>query len=306
MAKVSICIPAYNNRTGVERLLESVESQTFRDFEVIITDDSDGDEIRRLAEQKDYVQYHKNDRQLGATANWNAAIAASSGQYIKIMHHDDWFTTPDSLASFVEMMEASPDADLVFSGSRQVEGESSYDRHISEADVSLIREDFRNLFLGNTIGAPSAVMIRRREWNKGGGPSQQMGEAGLYDEALTWLVDMEYYMGILKRNPVFVYTEQPLVSIGISAGQLTERCREDLALHVREYRHIYQKYGLQSHRVCQKKLCRILADGGCSFRAAADCGIFPPEYGVMHLKKLWGKILWKLTHLPGVSARKDR
>ncbi len=301
MAKVSICIPAYNHRAGVERLLESIEQQTFRDFEVILTDDSDGEEIRQLAEQKAYIQYYKNKKKLGATANWNAAIAACSGEYIKIMHHDDWFTDPESLASFVGMMESHPRADLVFSGSRQVEADCSYDRHISEADVFLIRKDFRHLFLGNTIGAPSAVMVRRRA--KGAEPQRQ--EDCLYDEALTWLVDMEYYMGILQRNPVFAYTKEPLVSIGISACQLTEQCREDRSLHVREYRYIYKKYGLQSHGDCRQKLCRILADGGCSFREAADCGIAMPVYGGMHLKKLWERILWKLTHLPGIRHRTD-
>ena len=50
MGKVSICIPAYNNEQSVERLLASIEKQTFRDYEVIITDDSDGNGIKELAE----------------------------------------------------------------------------------------------------------------------------------------------------------------------------------------------------------------------------------------------------------------
>lgn len=43
MVKVSICIPAYNNGQAVRRLLSSVEKQTFKDYEVIITDDSAGE-----------------------------------------------------------------------------------------------------------------------------------------------------------------------------------------------------------------------------------------------------------------------
>lgn len=74
MVKVSICIPAYNNEQSVRRLLASVEKQIFQDYEVIITDDSTGDGIGKLAKEKGYVKYYKNPVPLGAAANWNEAI----------------------------------------------------------------------------------------------------------------------------------------------------------------------------------------------------------------------------------------
>ena len=46
--KVSICIPAYNNAAEVKRLLESIRMQTFRDLELILTDDSTNEEIPEL------------------------------------------------------------------------------------------------------------------------------------------------------------------------------------------------------------------------------------------------------------------
>ena len=46
--KVSICIPAYNNAAEVKRLLESIRMQTFRDLEIILTDDSTNEEIAEL------------------------------------------------------------------------------------------------------------------------------------------------------------------------------------------------------------------------------------------------------------------
>ena len=121
MVKVSICIPAFNNEPSVRRLLESIEKQDFKDYEVIITDDSDEDGIRKLAEEKEYVDYYKNPQRLGAAANWNAAISRADGEYIKIMHHDDWFTAEDSLKEFVNLLDKHPEACLGFSGSRQEE-----------------------------------------------------------------------------------------------------------------------------------------------------------------------------------------
>lgn len=292
MTKVSICIPAYNNEASVRRLLESIEKQRFQDYEVILTDDSDGDAVRKLAEEKKYVQYHKNNLRLGATANWNAAIAKSSGEYVKIMHHDDWFTDEDSLCKFVELMDKNPETALVFSGSRQVEGDNSYDRCISEADIKLIEEDYRNLYLGNTIGAPSAVMVRR---------SALVDESGAlavtYDEKLTWLVDMEYYMHILKEHPVFAYTTEPLISIGVGKTQLTESCRDDKELNVFEYGHIYDKYRLESEPEYRSKFIKILADAGKSAEDAAVYGIDSKEYQAEERRKLMSKITWKVTHL---------
>ena len=40
MPKVSICIPAYENAEGIQKLLRSIEEQTYTDFEVIVSDDS--------------------------------------------------------------------------------------------------------------------------------------------------------------------------------------------------------------------------------------------------------------------------
>ena len=49
---VSICIPAYKRISYLKRLLESIIIQTYKDYEVIITDDSDNDSVKDLLKQK--------------------------------------------------------------------------------------------------------------------------------------------------------------------------------------------------------------------------------------------------------------
>ena len=76
MVKVSICVPAYKNPVGVERLLESIKVQSFTDYEVVVTDDSpDGsvEEVVRRAEVPEMV-YVRNAVRKGATGNWNEAV----------------------------------------------------------------------------------------------------------------------------------------------------------------------------------------------------------------------------------------
>ena len=227
MVKVSICVPAYKNPVGVERLLESVKVQSFTDYEVVVTDDSqDGsvEEVVRRAEVPGMV-YVRNAVRKGATGNWNEAVRHASvsisrlcttmtGSRIGIVWRGLW-----------RMLEEHPEADLAFCGSRQVMldgvgnrmGEE-FDRAISDEHLKMISEDWRDLYIGDYIGAPSATIYRK------GAPE--------YEEKLTWIVDVEFYMRLLQKNPRFVVSKEPLVSIGVSENQLTESCRTDGTLNI--------------------------------------------------------------------------
>ncbi len=245
MSKVSICIPAYNNGIGVERLLDSIKNQSFSDFEIIITDDSITDDVKNVVDRSGLsIKYIRNEHRDGSTANWNKAIDLADGELIKIMHHDDWFTGADSLKMFVEMMDANPEAVMAFSGTMQVGNRSSGSRHISDEDAKLITDDWRNLFLGNTIGAPSSVIHRRTDKR--------------YDVNLKWLVDMEFYMQLLSNGDRFVYKKEPLVSIGVGDEQITNECISNPMIKEYEYKYVYNKYDLRSIPDCRKWLKILL------------------------------------------------
>lgn len=255
--KVSICIPCYNNANEVERLLRSIYSQEYTDFEVNLSDDSTNDETELLVE-KDFpdVNYQHNKKPYGHIFNWNAAIQMAKGEYIKIMFSDDWFTDSTSLGTYVTLLDDHPEAVLAFAGSRQVmldrqnisamhhvtaaHQKEYYDRHADADFIERIRRDYRNLFLGNQIGAPSATMYRRG------------GMLVLFDEQSSWASDMFLYFDLLEKNPVFAYTTKPLVSIGVHENQYTESFSErDMRIY-NDYRYMYTKYHLQDSAACRE------------------------------------------------------
>lgn len=254
--KVSICIPAYNNADEVRRLLESVACQKYKDYEINISDDSTNDEIERLVRAYPDVCYIHNNKPLGHIFNWNAAIRMAKGAYIKIMFSDDWFTDDDSLGRFAAMLDDNPKAVLAFSGSRQVmldgrdadgmrhvaqgNHRDAYDRWASEEYVDRLKKDYRTLFTGNQIGAPSAVIYRR-----GDSPA-------LFDEKSNWASDVFLYFELLQKNRQFAYTEQPLVSIGVHAHQYTESFSEKDMRIYNDYRYMYTKYRLKESRMCRE------------------------------------------------------
>ena len=107
---------------------------------------------------------------------------------------------------------------------------------------------------------------------------------------------MEYYMNLLKYTPHFIYTEKPLVSIGVGDDQLTEACRDNKELNAFEYGYIYKKYHLESQEKCRQKLLMILLDAGKSEEEVMAYGFSKGIYRREMRKKLFSKIKWKLTH----------
>ena len=219
MAKVSICVPTYNNVSEVERLLQSIRRQNYTDYEVNISDDSTNDETEELVERvrtewqwQNKLHYIHNATPLGHIYNWNAAIKMAAGQYIKIMFSDDWFTDEKSLSAFVSMLDEHPEVNLAFSGSMQVlldgqdieqvkhlskqatEHGNAYARYAEDAFIERLHRNYKLFFLGNQIGAPSAGIYRRGE------------QLVLFDEQSNWASDMFLYFDLLRENHKFVYT----------------------------------------------------------------------------------------------------
>jgi hypothetical protein len=65
-------------------------------------------------------------------------------------------------------------------------------------------------------------------------------------------------MSILKEHPKFVYTKEPLVSIGMDDDQLTNSCQYNLMLIYTEHKYVYQKYHLKDIALCEKQLVNLM------------------------------------------------
>ena len=94
---LSICIPAYNRPVWLRRGLESVAVGNgfyASRVEVVITDDSDhreGEAITGDVLKGWHYRYEHHERPLGMAQNWNRAIALARGQYVMVLHDDDFF-----------------------------------------------------------------------------------------------------------------------------------------------------------------------------------------------------------------------
>ena len=93
MPRVSIGLPVYNGERFIEAALASLLSQTYEDFELIISDNASSDrteEICRSYASKDKrIKYFRSDTNRGAAFNYNRVLELSSGEYFKWAAHDD-------------------------------------------------------------------------------------------------------------------------------------------------------------------------------------------------------------------------
>ena len=213
------------------RLLDSISVQTFKDFEVIVTDDSADDSVATLIKQFSssfIIHYYKNARPLGTPANWNAAIRLARGEWIKLMHDDDWFADQTSLDEFV-IASKNSGSTFVFSGYKNIsiETNSSEPYILTSWHAYLLKSNPYNLLKQNFIGHPSTTLIKNDldDW---------------YDEQLKWVVDIEFYTRtLLKRK--FHAIRKPLVNLGISSAQVTKAAFRNPEIEIPENLYLLHK-----------------------------------------------------------------
>lgn len=111
MTVVSVVIPYYNRADWLETAVDSVLTQTFPDFEVIVVDDGSKEYPRFLEVAGDpRVRYVRQEHR-GASAARNCGIRLARGKYVAFLDADDVFL-PDKLQIQVGRMEARPDISL--------------------------------------------------------------------------------------------------------------------------------------------------------------------------------------------------
>src|SRR6202167_4902660 len=121
---VSIGLFLYNGERFLEAAIESFLNQTFKDFELIISDNCStdrSDEIcRRYAAQDSRIRYYRNERSMGAGWNIRRVYELATGKYFKQAAHDDMIQ-PDYLRQCVDALEADESLVLAHSLTRVID-----------------------------------------------------------------------------------------------------------------------------------------------------------------------------------------
>jgi len=227
---ISVCIPCYDmGGVGHVFLKESFDKlmvQTFRDFEVVISDYSKTSLVKELCDSyqgKLPIQYFVNtDPTGGMAANTNNAIRHAKGKIIKIVFQDDFLFNGDSLQIIADNFNLNTDIWLATGCEHSTDGKHFYRPHFPSYN--------KNLYKGeNTIGSPSVIAIKN-------------DKPLFFDPKLKWLVDCDLY----KRYhdtfglPKLVNNITVVIRTGdhqITNTEATERVRKEELAYVKSKHH---------------------------------------------------------------------
>ncbi len=124
--KISIVVPLYRTPEDfLRQMVSSVKSQTYRNWELVLSDGSGTDQLtpllQELSSKDDRIRVLPNEgRRLSIAENTNAAVSAATGEYFIFGDHDDLFS-PDALFSCVQVLNDRPETELIYSDEDKVD-----------------------------------------------------------------------------------------------------------------------------------------------------------------------------------------
>lgn len=191
----SIAIPTYEmHGFGVEFLTHSFNicfKQTFIDFEIVVSDHSKNDEIKKICEEwseKLNIRYIKNTENIGSSSsNINNAIKNSNGSWIKLLWQDDFLYSTESLMDIYNEINESKNKNwLVTACDHSNDGVNFYRPFFPKWNNEI-------QYGNNTISSPSVLTIKN-------------DDLIFFDDRLIWLMDVDYYKQMYDKwgLPIFL------------------------------------------------------------------------------------------------------
>ena len=191
---VSVCIPAYNSARHIGETVASILAQTHADLELIVVDDCSTDGTADVVAGFDdpRLSLVRNDRNLGPVDNWNKALHACTGEFVKLVCSDD-FLYESCLATQVSALEAAPTAvmsacrrDVVDDRGRVLVADRGLDG--MSGSVSGLDVIGRVVSAGtNILGEPVCVLMRRTAVQR----------VGAFRGHVPYMIDVEYWCRLL-------------------------------------------------------------------------------------------------------------
>lgn len=185
--KISIILPTWKDSKSIEKSIESVKSQSFLDWELIIVDD--GLYKDRLFQIKEFIKDDEriilleNKENLGIQKSLNLGLKKSKGDYIARIDDDDLWINKDKLKKQFEFLEENPDYVLIGSGAKFVDENNNFlfNYYFPEKD-----EDIRKNILGKNCFVHSSVLFNKKTVLELGGYNEDISAKHIEDYDL-WI-----------------------------------------------------------------------------------------------------------------------
>lgn len=170
--KFSFVLPAYK-ATYLQQAMQSILSQTYSDFELIVVDDCSPEDIEGIVSgfKDERISYFRNEKNIGGhdlVGQWNKCLSYAEGEYVILATDDDLYA-PEFLKTFVPLIWEYPSVDIFRARVLQVNSNNEilaidrcYKQYLSSVEF------YYHMLHGMKGGIPQYIFRREALVNKGG------------------------------------------------------------------------------------------------------------------------------------------
>jgi len=213
---VSVIMSAYNKSEKTKRAIESVLTQTYKDFELIVVDDCSTDNTKEVvgAFSDPRLHYIRRNKNFGNdTQPKNDGIKASTGKYISFLDSDNVFLPDHLLILMKEMEKANMDVvygdRLILSDDNEIEG---------EPQIGIASDWNPGLLFERNYIDTSDVLIKR----------EALFLVGGFDERYEKYVDWNLWIRMCKAGCTFKHVAKVITNYYLSKDMKSLRVKDEV------------------------------------------------------------------------------
>ncbi|WP_300343659.1 glycosyltransferase [Fusobacterium sp.] len=220
MQKISIVVVTYNFEDIILECLRSIESQGYREIEVIISDDASKDNTLKVC--KDWKEKNKNKYNIilissninqGVVKNINQGVKLATGEWIKILAGDD-ILEKNALQNYSNFIKQNKEAEIIFSKVRtfgEVEREEELPKE-QEFYKKNSKEQIKILLEANQIYAPGVILKK-----------SLLEKMEYFDERFKMVEDYPFWIKLLKNKIKFYFLDKVTVFYRINEKSVSSK-----------------------------------------------------------------------------------
>lgn len=183
MPKVSIVLPSYNGEHYLKESIQSIQNQSFVDWELIVVDDCSLDQTYYIAKEFAFndnrIKVIHNEYNQKLPQSLNIGFQNATGEYYTWTSDDNIYES-DAIGTMVDFLDAHPDAPMVRADMLIIDEHSEYVKKGTAFDTE-------KMFVNNCVGA--CFLYRR-------GVARKVGD---YDISLYGVEDYDYWLRVIME-----------------------------------------------------------------------------------------------------------
>lgn len=222
---VSIIMPAYNAAKFIPAAIESVLSQTYDNFELIIIDDCSKDETFDIAtsylEKDARIVLLQNSKNSGVSVTRNYGISKACGEWIAFLDSDDMWRS-DKLEKQITLIKEHPDAKITYTASSFIDYYGNPYNYIMQAEPEITY----HVLLKRNLLSCSSVMVRKDVISR-----IKMADDRMHEDYAAWLL-------ILRETPCAYGINEPLLIYRLSQNSKSSNRFKSAKMIYHSYRFV--------------------------------------------------------------------